>query len=44
MFILVTLISESIRQWSLQEALPKEADEDEKEGQQEGINCDPLQR
>ena len=39
----VAMTSESIRQWSLQAALPEEAEQNEKEGQQEWvINGDPL--
>ena len=38
----VTMTSESIRQRSLQKALPEEAEENEKEGQQEWINGDSL--
>ena len=36
------MTSESIRQRSLQKALPEEAEENEKESQQEWINGDSL--
>ena len=38
------MIAESLHQRALQEALPEEAEENEKESQQERVNGDPLQR